>query len=227
MISNPNPDTGVYSTEFADESSEYFDAYAEVQTRYSQVYWTRSPDIPLPPDLVKRFEGKVMAITGYEVDQVMKTPDGDKSVPIYNAYNHHYFGWLMGDHSEMFRLDEPKSGQNPTYWDIRDSADKPADLTYPTNIVFKENPGAQLFPSFLPLLHPAHASDNRSTCQAASTANRTTAIRTATRNCFIRRRSLCASRCRSTHTTGSTRRPMQWVSRRPRRRRVRRSCRKA
>jgi hypothetical protein len=37
MISNPNPDTGVYSTEFADESSEYFDAYAEVQTRYSQV----------------------------------------------------------------------------------------------------------------------------------------------------------------------------------------------
>lgn len=89
-----------------------------------------------------------MAITGYEVDQVMKTPDGDKSVPIYHAYNHHYFGWLMGDHSEMFKLDEPKAGQNPTYWDIRDSADKPANLSYPTNIVFKENPGGEYRKSY-------------------------------------------------------------------------------
>jgi len=86
-ISNPAPE-GHFSTEFADESPEYFDVYAEVKTRYSQVYWTRSPNLPLPKDIVERFEGKVMAITGYEVDQVMKTPDGDKSVPIYNAYNH-------------------------------------------------------------------------------------------------------------------------------------------
>ena len=86
-ISNPAPE-GHFSTEFANESPEYFDVYAEVKTRYSQVYWTRSPNLPLPKDIVERFEGKVMAITGYEVDQVMKTPDGDKSVPIYNAYNH-------------------------------------------------------------------------------------------------------------------------------------------
>eukprot|EP01045_Picozoa_sp_COSAG04_P016800 COSAG04_NODE_1435_length_6769_cov_40.700150_5_plen_150_part_00 len=86
-ISNPAPE-GHFSTEFADESPEFFDVYAEVKTRYSQVYWTRSPNLPLPKDIVERFEGKVMAITGYEVDQVMKTPDGDKSVPIYNAYNH-------------------------------------------------------------------------------------------------------------------------------------------
>ena len=86
-ISNPAPE-GHFSTEFADESPEFFDVYAEVKTRYSQVYWTRSKNLPLPKDIVDRFEGKVMAITGYEVDQVMKTPDGDKSVPIYNAYNH-------------------------------------------------------------------------------------------------------------------------------------------
>lgn len=53
-----------HNAEFADESPEYFDSYAEVKTQYSQVYWTRSPNIPLPPDIVKRFEGKVMAITG-------------------------------------------------------------------------------------------------------------------------------------------------------------------
>ena len=147
-ISNPNPESGVYSTEFADESGEYFDMYAEVQTRYSQVYWTRSPDIALPKDIIERFEGKVMAITGYEVDQVMKTPDGDKSVPIYNAYNHHYFGWLMGDHSEMFKLDAPKEGQNPTMWDIRDTEDKPVNQSFPTNIVFKENPGGEYRKSY-------------------------------------------------------------------------------
>jgi hypothetical protein len=75
---------------------EYFDVYGIVQTRYSQVYWTRNPPVDLPADLIERFAGKVMAITGYEVDQVM-TDDpssktnaranetSDRSVPIYNA----------------------------------------------------------------------------------------------------------------------------------------------
>ena len=55
---------------------EHFDVYGEVQTSYSQVYWTRNNPINLPPELVKRFKGKVMAITGYEVDQV--THSGSK-----------------------------------------------------------------------------------------------------------------------------------------------------
>ena len=67
-VGNAGP---AYSTEFSKESPLYFDSYAEVQTRYSQVWWTRSANIPLPPDIVERFAGKVMAITGYEVDQVM------------------------------------------------------------------------------------------------------------------------------------------------------------
>ena len=48
---------------------EHFDVYGEVHTKYSQVYWTRNTAINLPPSLVARFKGKVMAITGYEVDQ--------------------------------------------------------------------------------------------------------------------------------------------------------------
>ena len=52
---------------------------------------------------------KVMAITGYEQDQVMVTPRGrpgenpeqDVSVPINWAYNHHYMAWMTGKHSEM------------------------------------------------------------------------------------------------------------------------------
>ena len=37
---------------------------------------------PLPADIVKRFAGKAIAVVGYEVDQVYKTPTGDESVPI-------------------------------------------------------------------------------------------------------------------------------------------------
>ena len=56
---------------------EHFDVYGKVQTSYSQVYWTRNTPINLPPELVERFDGKVMAITGYEVDQV--THSGEKN----------------------------------------------------------------------------------------------------------------------------------------------------
>ena len=64
-ISNPDPanPTG-YKANFENVSMEYFDVYGFVQTRYSQVYWTRSAPVPLPADIIKRFDGKVMAITG-------------------------------------------------------------------------------------------------------------------------------------------------------------------
>ena len=65
-----------YATDFESNvigKVEHFDVYGEVQTRYSQVYWTRNNPINLPPELVQRFKGKVMAITGYEVDQVTHT----------------------------------------------------------------------------------------------------------------------------------------------------------
>ena len=54
----------------------------------------------------------------------------------------------MGDHSEMYQLDAPKPGQNPTMWDVRDTETKPKNLSYPTNIVFKENPGGEYRKSF-------------------------------------------------------------------------------
>merc|ERR1719183_195726 len=117
-ISNPPGSTptwkgqaGDYSTNFRYNVKgpvEYFDVYGEVRTRYSQVYWTRNAPINLPPELVARFKGKVMAITGYEVDQVTHSgpmpgsttveggqlggfscypecSESDKSVPIYHA----------------------------------------------------------------------------------------------------------------------------------------------
>ena len=137
---------------------------------YSQVYWTRNNPVDLPPEIVERFRGKVMAITGYEVDQVTHSgpqkgsttgttggglggfscyPDcgeGDRSVPIYNAYNHHYFSWLKGSDSEMYELDEPTFLPNPTTTAFRTK--EGTGHGYPTNIVFKENPGGEFRKSY-------------------------------------------------------------------------------
>ena len=73
----------------------YFDVYmGPITHRYSEIWWTELPETKLPPELVKRFDGKGMAIMGYEVDQVRKKGskdfDGsilqeDVSVPINMA----------------------------------------------------------------------------------------------------------------------------------------------
>ena len=65
-----------YSTSFEENAGapvEHFDVYGEVRTKYSQVYWTRNTPINLPKSLIERFKGKTMAITGYEIDQVIHT----------------------------------------------------------------------------------------------------------------------------------------------------------
>ena len=46
----------------------------------------------------------------------------------------------------MYKLDEPTAGQNPTYWAVRDTKDK--DHPFPSNIVFKENPGGEYRKSY-------------------------------------------------------------------------------
>ena len=45
-----------------------------------------------------------MAVVGYEVDQVRRTPDGDVSVPISMAYNHHHDAFFVGKGSKMQKV---------------------------------------------------------------------------------------------------------------------------
>ena len=62
-----------------------------ISTKYSEVYWTMMDPVPMEKDLVARFQGKTMAIVGYESDQVIVTEgQPDVSVPITHAYNHHF-----------------------------------------------------------------------------------------------------------------------------------------
>ena len=106
-----------------------------------------------------------MVITGYEVDQV--THDGpepnstttgtqfggfscypscdgngeDKSVPIFNAYNHHYFGWIISSDAKLVELDNEHHIPNPTTTTF--AAKEGVNHSYPVSIVFKENPGGE------------------------------------------------------------------------------------
>eukprot|EP01052_Picozoa_sp_SAG31_P022016 SAG31_NODE_1732_length_7421_cov_10.241191_3_plen_115_part_00 len=58
--------------------AEFFEMYVgPITSMYSQVWWTGLPSVELPKDIVERFEGKGMAIVGYEVDQVRKKGDKD------------------------------------------------------------------------------------------------------------------------------------------------------
>ena len=55
--------------------------HTEIATHYGEVFWTDQSVLPLPDDIVKRFAGKVIAITGYEQDQVMVQPTGQAGKP--------------------------------------------------------------------------------------------------------------------------------------------------
>ena len=77
ISATPNAPKGeTFNTKYAEYDKagvEYFDVYmGPITHRYSEVFWTSLPETPVPADIVKRFAGKGMAITGYEVDQVMR-----------------------------------------------------------------------------------------------------------------------------------------------------------
>ena len=87
-----------FPDDYASKGHEYFDVWSpEIATTYGENYWTDMGLNPIPDEIIKRFDGKVMAIVGYEQDQVLVepvgvpgvNPDKDVSVPINWAYNHH------------------------------------------------------------------------------------------------------------------------------------------
>ena len=52
--------------------------------------WHTLAPVPLPEDVVKAYDNKVMSVTGWEVD-VLRDVDGKPTpVPCYESYNHHY-----------------------------------------------------------------------------------------------------------------------------------------
>ena len=118
-ISNPNISSGKFSTNFTDitPEAEFFDVYSPpITSRYGDVYWTMMPEIPLSKEIVSRFNNKVMAITGYEMDQVIVHPNGtEEPIPCFWSYNHHYVAHLQGANSKMIKV---KNSPKYEMWDF-------------------------------------------------------------------------------------------------------------
>ena len=115
LANTPHQTFNNWSTNFNDYPGgvEYFEVLAgPVTSTYSEVFWTPLPVVNLSEALIKRFNNKAMAVVGLEADQVRRTKDGDISVPISVAYNHHYGANLVGKGSEMQHVPTPKVGKD-------------------------------------------------------------------------------------------------------------------
>ena len=135
---------------------EFFDVYSPLITsKYSQVWWTMMANVPIPEDIRQRFDGKVMAVTGMETDQVQRTPDGDVSVPLTWAYNHHYGAYINGKDSVMEKVTltgpaDPRNFMGHTMpnnevWITRPRAnDSNAGSKFPASTVWAEGNGTCL-----------------------------------------------------------------------------------
>mmetsp|Transcript_17894 Transcript_17894/g.54509 ORF Transcript_17894/g.54509 Transcript_17894/m.54509 type:complete len:577 (-) Transcript_17894:42-1772(-) len=97
-----------FNTDYASKGHEFFDVYSpEIATHYAEVWWTDMGNVSLPDDVVERFKGKTMAITGFEMDWVMDDQGQDVSVPINWAYNHHFEAYVTGEYSALVTNDHP------------------------------------------------------------------------------------------------------------------------
>lgn len=154
-----NGETKAFNDDYASKGYEYFDVWSEeIATHYGEVFWTGMGPYSLPDHIVERFKGKVMAIMGYEHDQVMVTPTGqpgvnpeaDVSVPFTWAYNHHYAIWMTGEHSEMqlkhVAPDDPMAHGATTHWvavDKPSASSRKNNTDIPTSQFFSEGNGGE------------------------------------------------------------------------------------
>eukprot|EP00040_Diaphanoeca_grandis_P018294 m.96161 g.96161 ORF g.96161 m.96161 type:complete len:848 (-) comp26871_c0_seq2:157-2700(-) len=92
---------------------QYFDVYSPmIVQRYSQVFWASLPPVNLPDNIIQEFDGRTMAVVGFEIDQVMKNDDGDISVPINVVYNHHFESTMAGANTQFEKV-VLKPGETP------------------------------------------------------------------------------------------------------------------
>jgi hypothetical protein len=149
-----NAQEGRYSTEYKEE---FFDVYSPpLKSEYAQVIWRMMPSVPLPPEIVARFQNKTMAIRGYEVDQVMRSEKGDIPVPITWAYNHHYVAYIGGRDSYLFYKSDDigalKHGYNhgaSGYWTMKKRSNAiNRDGQIPVSTLFSEGNGGEMRGSY-------------------------------------------------------------------------------
>ena len=91
---------------------ESFDVYSPLISQlYSQVFWKGLPPVSLPKHIVDKYQSKVMAVVGFEVDQVrLNENQQEESLPITAAYNHHFESTMIGGNArfELASPDDPR-----------------------------------------------------------------------------------------------------------------------
>jgi hypothetical protein len=135
-----------------------------VTTRYSQVWWAALEAVKMPEDVVKQFDGRTMAIVGFELDQVYKAKNGSYlSLPMTFSYNHHFESNMVGKGSRMekIKIDGPQDPRlsdmqrmghgipepwKGEAWVVKDL--KPEGVTTPTNQAFGGANGGEVRKSF-------------------------------------------------------------------------------
>lgn len=144
-ISNRNTTSNIkFSTLYNEinETYEYFDIYSPpITSRYADVYWTMMDPVILPKKIVNRFKNSIIAIVGYETDQVFvidsKNNSKDISVPITWTYNHHYEAYLHSENTQMIKINNSKHNTND--WGIYNHGAKKQWEIFPkiTNVTLK------------------------------------------------------------------------------------------
>jgi hypothetical protein len=151
-----------------DNKVRYVEVYSAeaIETLYSQVWWTMSSLSPFPEALQKEFDSKVMAIVGYEFDQVIRNDDGTETpVPVTWSYNHHYSARVVGKYAEMYQvpvsgpddpmakhgghLSGPFKGSPASVWLAQSTKDDPTpNSSIPAIVDFDEANGGEWRKSF-------------------------------------------------------------------------------
>ncbi|EOD05979.1 hypothetical protein EMIHUDRAFT_453585 [Emiliania huxleyi CCMP1516] len=75
-----------FNDDYASRGLEYFDVWSpEIATHYAEVFWTDMGTHPIPPEIVRRFANKTMAIVGYEMDQMERVSVDPNDVSSHGA----------------------------------------------------------------------------------------------------------------------------------------------
>ena len=116
----PNDTQRLFPTNYKDYPDkdivpiEYFDVYSPIISQlYSQVYWKGLPPVNLPEHIMSKYKDKVMAVVGFELDQIRVVMDEETgqekemSIPMNALYNHHFESTMIGGDTKHFELVSP------------------------------------------------------------------------------------------------------------------------
>ena len=133
-------------------SMEYFDVYSDPITSIWGCLLDYDESIKLPQNIIDRFNNKVIAITGYEMNQVIINNGVETPVPITWAYNHHYLAYLLDKNTQLVKVNHTNQNDHGQFnhgarefWKVEPNLKRNG---IPTSQFFSEGNGGESRQSF-------------------------------------------------------------------------------